>query len=85
MMDEEVTALNKKFTDANFQQRGDTVKMALVLFVKSFLFRLDYKKNVSPWLFILWRSKINLTVSHEKICEPNEILVSVLGLSFFTF
>ena len=39
--------------NAIFSQRGDPLKMALVLFVKRFLFGADYRKIVSPWLFSL--------------------------------
>ena len=48
MIDVEVIALQKKFTDANFQQRGDAIKMALVLFAENFLFGSNYRKKVSP-------------------------------------
>ena len=38
---------------ARFEHREDPLKIALVLFVERFLFGADYKKTVSPWLFIL--------------------------------
>ena len=39
--------------------------MALVLFVERFLFRTDYRKTVSPWLFSLDKEQFN-SFSWEK-------------------
>ena len=38
---------------ARFEHREDSLKIALVLFVERFLFGVDYRKIVSPWLFSL--------------------------------
>ena len=38
---------------ARFDHRDDPLKIALVLFVERFLFSVDYRKTVSPWLFSL--------------------------------
>ena len=38
---------------ARFEHRDDPLKIALVLFVKRFLFGADYRKIVSLWLFSL--------------------------------
>ena len=38
---------------ARFEHQEDPLKIALVLFVERFLFRTDYRKTVSPWLFTL--------------------------------
>ena len=38
---------------ATFSHREDPLKMALMLFMERFLFGVDYRKTVSPWLFSL--------------------------------
>ena len=47
--------LTRSFTDATFQFKkpSDAIKIALVLFVVTFLFVFDYKTKVDPWIFNL--------------------------------
>ena len=54
-MDVNVTRLNQRFIEpgAVFQKPLDAFKIALVLFVETFLFGSDYRKKVSSWLFSL--------------------------------
>ena len=50
-----VRNLTWNFTDARlqFKKPSDAIKIALVLFVVTFLFVFDYKTKVDPWIFNL--------------------------------
>ena len=47
--------LTRSFTDATFQFKkpSNAAKIALVLFVVTFLFGYDYRTKVDPWIFNL--------------------------------
>ena len=50
-----VRDLTRSFTEATFQFKkpSDAVKIALILFVVTFLFGYDYRTKVNPWIFNL--------------------------------